>query len=180
MQREIHRLGADCHFVGASAICFFFFVLHKYLTGAQKVAICWEQVTGISTCIAVHNSSPRMLLFPVMVVSLVILGPGESSWSWIIGTGTSYLQTKIQTQDSLGTVCWQCSVPHTVFGSTNWDFPVWKIYCWQIDVGVANNSGALQHSVYTSSLRNSTHLQIVNEGSGWYSVTIQHEAGSIQ
>ena len=31
--------------------------------------------------------------------------------------------------------------------------------------GVANNLGALQHSdVYTSSLRNSTHLQIVNEG----------------
>jgi hypothetical protein len=35
-----------------------------------------------------------MLLFPVMVVSLVILGPGESSWSWIIGTGTSYLSDK--------------------------------------------------------------------------------------
>jgi hypothetical protein len=35
--------------------------------------------------------SHRMLLFPVMAVSLVHLGPGESSWSSIIGTGTSYL-----------------------------------------------------------------------------------------
>lgn len=107
-----------------------------HTTQHPKVAICREQVTGISTCICVHNSCHRMLLFPVMVVSLVHLGPAESSWSLIIGTGTSYLSDTNSNPRQFRhcTVCWPKldSLPGPVLRSTNCVLSV-RNMCWQVD-----------------------------------------------
>lgn len=61
------------------AICFFFFSCHKYLTRARKLQYAENQWPAYQHALLCIIHLLRMLLSPVMVVSLVHLGPDLES-----------------------------------------------------------------------------------------------------